>query len=142
MEAETVPVTSPSYKSSVQVSRFAANWRLILGTQLFGESQKPGQIIASFLDLAPGGFRNRWWPMEEEVALQNEKVTQRIILKNLREAIKNISPNDYEGSSKGMEASATLQMVKEMFEHDIVHACVTKMVIDDDISIRAAVSVN
>jgi hypothetical protein len=212
MKAETVPVTSPSYKNSVQVSRFSANWRLILGTQLFGESQKAGEIIASFLDLAPGGFRNPWFTMEEEVALQNEKVTRRIILENLREAIKNISPDEngrvplivsfdmgwqksgrsynslsghaflidvrtgrvvgmkvfskqclkccafsrqglavdnypphncsknYEGSSKGMESSAALQMVKEVFEHDTVRACVTKMVIDDDASTRALLS--
>jgi hypothetical protein len=42
------------------VSRFGANWRLLAATQLFGESQKAGEMVASFLDLAPLAFRERW----------------------------------------------------------------------------------
>jgi hypothetical protein len=36
-------------------SRFAVNWGLVAGNQLFGESQKAGEIVAGFLDLADGG---------------------------------------------------------------------------------------
>ena len=44
---------------------------------------------------------------------------------------------NYDGSSKGMEATAALEMVKRVFEHEHVKAFVAEMVIDDDASTRA-----
>ena len=44
---------------------------------------------------------------------------------------------NYDGSSKGMEAAAALQMVKRVFEHKHVQAFVAEMVLDDDASTRA-----
>jgi prolyl oligopeptidase PreP (S9A serine peptidase family) len=51
----------------------------------------------------------------------------------------NCSKN-YEGSSKGMEAKAALEMVKEIFENQSIQACVSEMVLDDDASTRALLS--
>jgi hypothetical protein len=44
---------------------------------------------------------------------------------------------NYDGSSKGMEATAALEMVTGVYEQKEVKAFVTKMVIDDDASTRA-----
>jgi hypothetical protein len=47
-------------------SRFAVNWGLVAGNQLLGESQKAGEIVAGFLDLAPHAFPKNWWRMEDQ----------------------------------------------------------------------------
>jgi hypothetical protein len=60
MEAETVDVDSEDKRVLRSVSHFAANWRLVAATQLFGESQKAGEIVSGFLDLAPSAFQKSW----------------------------------------------------------------------------------
>jgi hypothetical protein len=47
---------------------------------------------------------------------------------------------NYGGSSKGMEATAALEMVKDLFENEEVQAFVNEMVLDDDASTRALLS--
>lgn len=46
-------------------------------------------------------------------------------------------PKNYTGSSKRMEATSALDMVKAVFEHKTVCAFVTEVVIDDDASTPA-----
>jgi hypothetical protein len=46
-------------------------------------------------------------------------------------------PRNYEGSSKGMEASAALLLTKEMFQNGNV--IIDKIVADDDSSMKAIV---
>jgi hypothetical protein len=76
-------------RSLSSISRFGANWRLLAATQLFGESQKAGEIVASFLDLAPSAFRERWFGMEDLLAVKHENVTKDIIRRNLILALLN-----------------------------------------------------
>jgi hypothetical protein len=212
MEAETVTTATETQYTPFSVSRFACNWRLLQATQLIGESQKAGDIIAGFLDLAPLTFQKPWWKMENELSVHHTKLTKEIIFQNLKDAIKNLVPDEngwvrltcsfdmgwqkpgrlynslsghaflicvltrkviamrvlskkcqkcttymakgvmvedvlahncsknYDGSSKGMEATAALDMVKGVFENQKVRACVTKMVIDDDASTCALLS--
>jgi hypothetical protein len=206
MEAETVKREKNSDNSQdkrhhYSTDRFAANWRLVAATQLFGESQKAGEIISGFLDLAPSAFRNQWRVMEKELGVEHEIVTNTNTTKNLKDAIKNKTtflyngkvpltvsfdmawhkrgrafnslsghafliniltgkiiamqvyskqchkccdymkkgisseqfpehkcPTNYEGSSKGMEATAALEMVTQLFENELVQSFVTKMV--------------
>jgi hypothetical protein len=58
MEAKTVDSgtdfdeNTTDKHSLSSISRFGANWKLLSATQLFGESQKAGEIVARFLDLA------------------------------------------------------------------------------------------
>jgi hypothetical protein len=261
MEAETVEREDNSDNSQdkrhhYSTDRFSANWQLVAATQLFGESQKAGEIITGFLDLAPSAFRNQWWVMEKELGVEHEIVANANITKNLKDAIKNKTtflyngkvpltvsfdmawqkrgkgpstpfpgtnitknlkdaiknkttflyngkvlltvlfdmawqkrgrsfnslsghaflidvvtgkiiamqvyskqchkccdymkkglsseqfpehkcPKNYEGSSKGMEATAALEMVKRLFENELVQSFVTETVIDDDASTRA-----
>jgi hypothetical protein len=89
MEAETVVLRGETHdnRSKSSVTRFTANWRLLAATQLFGESQKAGEIVTSFLDLAPSAFRRPWWKMEEELALAHDHVTSEIIEENLEAAV-------------------------------------------------------
>jgi hypothetical protein len=49
-------------------------------------------------------------------------------------------PRNYDGSSKGMEATAALEMVKDVFGDVALKAYVAEMVIDDDASTRALLS--
>jgi hypothetical protein len=46
-------------------------------------------------------------------------------------------PKNCNGSSKGMEAAAALEMVKRLHEHEEVQVCAKEMVLDDDASTRA-----
>jgi hypothetical protein len=69
-------------------SRFAANWGLVAGNQLLGESQKAGETAAGFLDLAPHAFPKNWWRMEDQLAVQRAKVASESIDANLRDAVK------------------------------------------------------
>jgi hypothetical protein len=192
-------------------SRFAVNWGLVAGNQLFGESQKAGKIVAGFLDLAPHAFPKNWWWMEDQLAVQHAKVASEIIDANLKDAVKdkpsypkngkvppltvsfdmgwqkrgrsynslsghaflidahsgkivamqvhsksclkcsravkkgiaeeNVPehkcPKNYDGSSKGMEATAALEMVKRLCKHEEVQVYVKEMVLNDDASTRA-----
>jgi hypothetical protein len=217
MQAETVIADNDEVRPSVSrvgssVARFGANWRLLAATQLFGESQKAGEIVASYLDLAPSAFRDSWFRMENSLAVHHEKVTKQIIRQNLLVALSNkttdengkkpltvsfdmgwqkrglsfnslsghaflidvetgkvvgkrvyskkcrkcsafiekgLSASDipthnctknYDGSSKGMEATAALEMVKEIFDNENIQAFVSEMVLDDDASTRALLS--
>jgi hypothetical protein len=77
MEAETadMDVDEVECKRGLRsTARFAANWRLVALTQLFGESQKAGKVAAGFLDLAPTAFPKNWWNMEDMLALQHEQL--------------------------------------------------------------------
>jgi hypothetical protein len=196
-------------RNPCSAARFACNWRLLLATQLIDESQKAGDIIAGFLYLAPSTFQKPWWRMENDLVVHHEKLAKEIIFQNLKDAIKNLIPDEngwveiigsfdmgwqkpgrsynslsghaflicvltgkviamkvyskkcqkcttylaegvladdvpvhncsknYDGSSKGMEAMAALEMVTGVYENKVVKAFVTKMVIDDDTSTRA-----
>jgi hypothetical protein len=69
-------------------SRFAVNWGLVSGNQLFGESQKAGEIVGGFLELAPHAFPKNWWRVEDQLAVQHAKVASEIIDANLKDAVK------------------------------------------------------
>jgi hypothetical protein len=217
MEAEYVETDiedNQDKRALHSTTRFAANWRMLAANQLFGESQKAGEIVAGFLDLSPHAFPKWWFKMEDQLAEQgHERLASEIIEQNLKDYVENkipetgilkvpltVSfdmgwqkrgrsynslsghaflydvhtgkvvgmqvysknclkcskykrqgltgenipdhrcPKNYEGSSKGMEATAALQMVKRLFEHELVQAYVKEMVIDDDASTRALLS--
>jgi hypothetical protein len=61
-------------------------------------------------------------------------LAQGVLAENI--PVHNCSKN-YDGSSKGMEATVALDMVKGLFENKEVRVTVTKIVIDDDASTRA-----
>jgi hypothetical protein len=67
-----------------RVDSYELNWRLILATQLLGESQVGGSIIALFLDLTREAFRNAWSPMEAHVGLVQARIGKRIAAYNLK----------------------------------------------------------
>jgi hypothetical protein len=98
MEAETVElddVEAGGDKHSLcLVSRYKANWQLLAATQLFGESQKASEIVASFLDLAPLVKKKSWWPMEDLLVEQHKTVTKQIILDNLKYLVKHKIPDE------------------------------------------------
>jgi hypothetical protein len=71
-----------------------SNWRLLQAMQLIGESQKAGKIVAGFLDLVPSPFQKPWWKLQNELAVQHEKLTKQIILQNLKDAIYNKVPDE------------------------------------------------
>jgi hypothetical protein len=94
MEAKTVASDAVNRMPPHFVARFASNWRLLQAMQLIGESQKAGEIIAGFLDLAPSTFQKPWWKMENELTVHHEKLTKEIILQNLKDAMKNLVPDE------------------------------------------------
>jgi hypothetical protein len=94
MEADVMAEETPTRYTAGRAATYTANWRLLLVTQLFGESQKAGEIIAGFLGLAPAGFQKPSWPMETKLGVAHEKVTAEIMFQNLKEAIKNIPPDE------------------------------------------------
>jgi hypothetical protein len=53
-----------------QIDSYEINWRLILATQLMGESQVRGSIIGLMLDLTRDTFSSNWTPMEEAIGLE------------------------------------------------------------------------
>ena len=212
MEAETVERNTRGRNVQKSASAYAANWRLLMASQLFGEAQKAGEIVTGFLDLAPAAFQRNWWTMEEELAVLHDELASEIIETNLKESTIGKIPDitgkvpltvsfdmgwqkrgrsynslsghaflidvhtgkvvamqvyskkcqkcsnyakqglttdefpdhkcakNYEGSSKGMEATAALAMVKRLFEHELVQTYVKEMVLDDDASTRALLS--
>jgi hypothetical protein len=54
------------------INNYEMNWRLIMCTQLMGESQIGGSIIGMFLDLTRA-FRNSWRPIEDLLGVQQEE---------------------------------------------------------------------
>jgi hypothetical protein len=225
MPAETVEIAAEephaqhyNHRPQLGIEKYAANWRLLAATQLFGESQTAGEIIAGFLDLAPAAFKNNWSGMEEKLGAEHELVSSKLIRQNLEESVTNklsektggkipltvgfdmgwqggkafnslsghaflVDVNqgkviakkhyskmcakcstyekkglgeadvpahncskNYDGSSKGMEASAALAMVLEVYEQVFENgpgtekAFISQMVLDDDASTRAILS--
>jgi hypothetical protein len=66
------------------VDSYELNWRLILATQLLGESQVGGTIIAKFLDLTRDAFRNLWAPIEEHLGMKQVGIGTRVAASNLK----------------------------------------------------------
>jgi hypothetical protein len=50
-------------RREARIDSYEMNWRLLMSTQLMGESQVGGSIIGMFLDLSRETFRNQWVPM-------------------------------------------------------------------------------
>jgi hypothetical protein len=78
---ETNEYATPSPKE--QVDFYELNWRLIIPTELLGESQVGGSIIGLMLDLTTGAFRNRWTKMELRLGEEQVKIGKRIVAWNL-----------------------------------------------------------
>jgi hypothetical protein len=53
-----------------RVDNYSLNWRLVMATQLLGESQVGGSIIGLFLDLSRETFRNTWSAMEDALGVE------------------------------------------------------------------------
>jgi hypothetical protein len=70
--------------SRQRVDKFELNWRLIMATQLLGESQVGGSIIGLMLDLTRDAFRNNWTPMELQLGVEQVRIGQRIVAWNLK----------------------------------------------------------
>ncbi len=68
-----------------RINNYELNWRLVMATQLLGESQVGGAIIGLFLDLNRDAFRNSWTPMEEALGAQQIRIGQRIADANLKQ---------------------------------------------------------
>jgi hypothetical protein len=56
----------------------------MMATQLMGESQIGGTIIALFLDLASEAFRNSWATMEDALGIQQCRIGQEVADSNLQ----------------------------------------------------------
>lgn len=67
-----------------RVDNYELNWRLTLATQLMGESQVGGSIIALMLDLCSDAFWNAWSPMEEALGVEQIKIGAREVDFNLK----------------------------------------------------------
>jgi hypothetical protein len=52
------------------VDYYELNWRLIMATELLGESQVGGSIIGLMLDLKTDAFRNKWTEMELQLRVE------------------------------------------------------------------------
>jgi hypothetical protein len=66
-----------------RIDNYELNWRLIMATQLMGESQVGGSIIGTFLDVTREAFRNAWAPMEDALGVQQRKIGQEVVDFNL-----------------------------------------------------------
>jgi hypothetical protein len=89
-------------RSLSSTARFAANWRLLIATQLFGESQKAGEIVSGFLDLALSTFRRRWRSTEDELAVHHKRVANEIRGKHLVESLEKREVVKREGTVYGI----------------------------------------
>ena len=67
-----------------RVDYFELNWRLIMATELLGESQVAGSIIGLMLDLTTDAFRNRWTQMELKLGEEQVIIGKRIVDWNLK----------------------------------------------------------
>jgi hypothetical protein len=95
MEADTVVRSGDHWHS--KIPKYAVNWRLLAATQLFGESQKAGEIISGFLDLSHSAFRSNWCRMEEELSVAHEEVADETINKNIENCVKLKTPDAVTG---------------------------------------------
>jgi hypothetical protein len=66
-----------------RIDNYDLNWRLVMCTQLMGESQVGGSIIGSFLDLTREAFRNAWAPMEDALGVEQRRIGQEVVDHNL-----------------------------------------------------------
>ena len=73
---ETNEYEKPNLKE--RVDYFELNWRLIMATELLGESQVAGSIIGLMLDLTTDAFRNRLTQMELQLGVEQVKIVKRI----------------------------------------------------------------
>jgi hypothetical protein len=68
-----------------QVDSYEKNYRLILATQLMGESQVGGSLIGlMLLDLTREAFQNSWGPMEETIGRELVKIGGRVMDSKLK----------------------------------------------------------
>jgi hypothetical protein len=67
-----------------RVDYYKLNWRLIMATELLGESQVEGSIIGLMLDLTTNAFRNKWTEMELQLGVEQVNIRKRIVAWNLR----------------------------------------------------------
>ncbi len=68
-----------------RVDNYVLNWRLLMATQLLGESQVGGSIIRLFLDLTREAFRNAWAPMEGALGVEQRKIGKEVVDTNLNQ---------------------------------------------------------
>jgi hypothetical protein len=61
-------------KRERKIESYEMNWRLIMSTQLMGESQIGGSIIGMFIDLTREAFRNSWGPMEDLLGVEQREI--------------------------------------------------------------------
>jgi hypothetical protein len=67
-----------------RIDSYELNWRIILATQLIGESQVGGSIIGLMLDVSRDTFQIVWSPMEETLGLQQTKIGRRVANFNVK----------------------------------------------------------
>ncbi len=72
------------YDPRTQVDYYELNWRLIMATELLGESQVGGSIIGLMLDLTTDAFRNKWTEMELQLGVEQVNIGKRIVAWNLK----------------------------------------------------------
>jgi hypothetical protein len=81
-----------------RVDSYELNWRLLMSTQLMGESQLGGSIIGLFLDLTREAFRNSWGPMEDLLGVQQQAIGKQCCDMNLlKETMGKIGRLDEDG---------------------------------------------
>jgi hypothetical protein len=68
-----------------RVDNYLLNWRLVMATQLLGESQVGGSIIGLFLDLSRETFRNVWSSMEDALGVEQRKIAKEVVDANLNQ---------------------------------------------------------
>jgi hypothetical protein len=68
-----------------RVDNYVLNWRLVMATQLLGESQVGGSIIGLFLDLSRETFRNTWSAMEDALGVEQRKIGKEVVDANLNQ---------------------------------------------------------
>jgi hypothetical protein len=67
-----------------QVDYYELNWRLIMATELLGESRVRGSIIGLMLDFTTGAFRNKWTEMELQLGVEQVNIGNIIVAWNLK----------------------------------------------------------
>jgi hypothetical protein len=67
-----------------RIDNYDLNWRLLMATQLMGESQIGGSIVALFLDLTRDAFRANWGPMEDALGVEQRRIAQEVVDSNLK----------------------------------------------------------
>jgi hypothetical protein len=72
-------------RSKRRIDSYDLNWRLLMATQLMGESQVGGSIVGLFLDLTRDAFRNQWAGMEDALGVEQRKIGQDVVDSNLNQ---------------------------------------------------------